>query len=265
MGAQTKSLRFAFVLALTFASLSSLHAAAASARPGAPKIDANAALQPPRRLAERYDVATAANSANLDKARSLEEEEELPSHLGGGADSSANSVKLDKARGGGEEEEEGFHWAMGATTNDRAGSNPASNSAADRAAEPVAGSKPGGGYFSGWTKGLSNSFSNAGTSFTNGVINSVDAARKNAISASNSFAEGVQNSAAAARDAADYVANNPANTAAGLVVGGVAGGLMAGAGTIARHAHTATMEEIGSFGAGGAGVAHLPVLGQPQP
>ncbi|CAI5521958.1 unnamed protein product [Closterium sp. Naga37s-1] len=256
----------------------------------------------PRPLAERYDMATAANSVNLDKARGLEEEEEeLPSHLGGGADSSAKSVNPDKARGGAAEEEEGSHWAMGGTTNDRAGSNPASNSAgADRAAEPVAGSKPGGGYFSGWTKGLSNSFSNAGSSFTNGVRNSYEAARNHAISATNSFAEGVQDSAEAARDAAVYVANNPgktltksasdvarragriahkaviehghevlANTAAGLVVGGVAGGLMAGGGTIARHAHAATMEEIGSFGAEAAAhlpvLRHPPVLGQPQP
>ncbi|CAI5993514.1 unnamed protein product [Closterium sp. NIES-64] len=227
----------------------------------------------PRPLAERYDMATAANSVNLDKARGLEEEEEeLPSHLGGGADSSANLVKVDKARGGVEEkEEEGAHWAMGATTNVPAG-NHAADQVADRVAEPVADSKSGGGYFRGWTKGLSNSFTNAGNSFT----------------------KGFQNSAEAVRDAAGYVVNNPgktltksasdltrsagriahkaviehghevlANTAAGLVVGGVAGGLMAGSGTIARHAHAATMEEIGSFGAKAAGVAHLPVLGQP--
>ncbi|CAI5998679.1 unnamed protein product [Closterium sp. NIES-65] len=245
----------------------------ASGRPDDPKINANAALQTPRRLAERYDMATAANSVNLDKARGLEEEEEeLPSHLGGGADSSANLVKVDKARGGVEEkEEEGAHWAMGATTNVPAG-NHAADQVADRVAEPVADSKSGGEYFSGWTKGLSNSFTNAGNSFT----------------------KGFQNSAEAVRDAAGYVVNNPgktltksasdltrsagriahkaviehghevlANTAAGLVVGGVAGGLMAGSGTIARHAHAATMEEIGSFGAKAAGVAHLPVLGQP--
>ncbi|CAI5980057.1 unnamed protein product [Closterium sp. NIES-65] len=242
MAAPTKSLRFVFVLALTFVCLSSLHAAAASGRPDDPKINANAALQTPRRLAERYDMATAANSVNLDKARGLEEEEEeLPSHLGGGADSSANLVKVDKARGGVEEkEEEGAHWAMGATTNVPAG-NHAADQVADRVAEPVADSN-----------------------------------------------------AEAVRDAAGYVVNNPgktltksasdltrsagriahkaviehghevlANTAAGLVVGGVAGGLMAGSGTIARHAHAATMEEIGSFGAKAAGVAHLPVLGQP--
>ncbi|CAI5980061.1 unnamed protein product [Closterium sp. NIES-65] len=116
----TKSLRFIFVLALAFVCLSSLHAAAASGRPGDPKIDTNAALQPPRRLAERYDMATAANSVNLDKARGLEEEEELPSHLGEGADVSAKSANPDKARGGAAEEEEGSHWAIGATTKDRA-------------------------------------------------------------------------------------------------------------------------------------------------